>query len=233
LRRRSFLDSISIGANDASSWKESLTMKIGVIGAGQVGTALARRLVPHGHEVMLSFARDAGTLAAQAAAWRARAGTPAEAAAFGDVVVLAVPWQAVPQALAQAGPLDGKILWDCTNALKPDLSGLEIGTTTSAGEFVQGRAQGARVVKGIPPFAELLHRDDPTLAGVPAGTFVCGDDAAAKAVVTELLAALPSVVVDAGPLVSARLVEPAGLLMVRLAYGLKWGPRISLRVDRA
>jgi hypothetical protein len=71
---------------------------------------------------------------------------------------------------------------------------------------------GAKVVKGIPPFAELLHSDDPTLGGKPAGVFLCGDDHDAKAAVGRLLDALPADVVDVGPLVNARFVEPAAML---------------------
>jgi 8-hydroxy-5-deazaflavin:NADPH oxidoreductase len=203
-------------------------MKIGVIGGGNVGTALAKRLVPAGHEVMLSFSRDAAALAQAAAAFGASSGTPEQAARFGDVVALTVPWQAVPIALQQAGSLQGKVLWDCTNALLPDMSGLAIGTTTSAGETVQEFAIGARVVKAIPPFAQLLHSADPTIAGMPAGVFMCGDDEDAKKIVRPLLEALPAAVVDAGPLQNARWVEPAGFLLVRLAYAQGLGARIGL-----
>jgi 8-hydroxy-5-deazaflavin:NADPH oxidoreductase len=205
---------------------------LGVIGAGQIGTALARRLVPQGWQVMLSFGRDPAALAATAKALGALSGTPAEAVAFGDVVALAVPWQAVREALEQAGSLDGKVLWDCTNALKPDFSGLAIGTHTSAAEEIQRLAPGARVVKGIPPFAQLLHADNPLLNGRAAVSFLCGDDADAKAQVRPLLEALPAAVVDAGPLESARYIEPAGFLLVRLAYGQQLGPRIGLELLR-
>jgi predicted dinucleotide-binding enzyme len=207
-------------------------MRIGVIGAGNIGTALARRLVPCGHEVMLSFSRDPAQLDATARRFGAVAGTPDAAASFAEVVVLTVPWGAVRAAIAAAGSLDGKVLWDCTNALKPDLSGLEVGTDTSGAEIIAGLAVGARIVKGIPPFAELLHGDDPTVGGKPAGVFLCGDDAAAKAVVRPLLEALPADVVDAGPLANARFVEPAAMLLVRLAYGLGLGVRISLALAR-
>jgi predicted dinucleotide-binding enzyme len=208
-------------------------MKIGVIGAGNIGTALAKRLVPRGHQVMLSFSRDAAKLDKMAKALGAAAGTPEEAASFADVVALAVPWGSVNAAIVQAGPLVGKIIWDCTNALKPDLSGLAVGTDTSGGEIIAGLAGGAKVVKGIPPFAELLHSDDPTVAGKPSAAFLCGDDDAAKAAVRPLLEALPADVVDAGPLVSARFVEPAAMLLVRLAYGLGFGVRITLALRRA
>ena len=205
-------------------------MKIGVIGAGRIGSALAKRLIPAGHEVMLSFARDAKALEKTAHSYRAGFGSVEQAATFGEVVVLCTPWQAVPEALGQAGSLGAKVLWDCTNALKPDLSGLVLGATTSAAETVRELSPGARVVKGIPPFAELLHSDDPTVGGSPVDAFICSDDAEAKALVWPLLESLPTRVIDAGPLDSARFVEPAAFLLVRLAYELKLGPRLGLRL---
>lgn len=207
-------------------------MKIGVIGAGNVGTALAKRLGAAGHQVMLSYSRDAEKLSAAAKTFGAATGSPSEAVAFGDVVALTVPWVGIEDALKAAGSLTGKILWDCTNALKPDLSGLAIGTTTSGGETVARLAPGARVVKGIPPFAELMHSADPTVGGTPVGVFMCGDDAAAKAIVQPLIEALPTTVVDAGPLQNARYAEPAAFLLIPLAYSLGMGSRIGLQLIR-
>jgi predicted dinucleotide-binding enzyme len=203
-------------------------MKIGVIGAGNIGAALAKRLGGAGHQLMLSFSHDTTKLEATAHRYGARSGTPRQAAAFADVVVLAVQWSVVTTAVAQAGPLDDKVLWDCTNALTPDYSGLAIGTTTSGAETVARLARGARVVKAIPPGAELLLSDDPTIDGKPAASFVCSDDAAAKALVMPLVAALPAQAVDFGPLANARFAEPAGMVIVRLAFGLNRGYRIGL-----
>jgi predicted dinucleotide-binding enzyme len=203
-------------------------MKIGIIGAGNVGSAFAKRLGQAGHEVMLSFSKDKGALEATARRYGARSGTPREAVAFGDVVALAVPWQAVEPALREAGPLQGKLLWDCTNALTPDYTGLEVGTTTSGGEIVAKLAPGALVVKGIPPAAQLMLSDDPRIGGKAPACLLCGDDAAAKAIVTPLVAALPADPIDFGPLANARFAEPAMMVIVRLAFGLGRGYRIGL-----
>lgn len=207
-------------------------MRIGVIGAGNIGTALAKRLVPQGYEVMLSYARDQTRLADAAAMFGASHGAPTEAVAFADVVALTVPWSAVKDALAEAGDLSSKPLWDCTNALLPDMSGLAIGTTTSGGEEIAKLAPNARVVKGIPPFAELLHSDDPTVNGTPVGLFVAGNDAAAKAQVTHLLEALPGSVTDAGDLSASRMIEPAMMLLIRLAYSLGHGSRVGFSFEK-
>jgi len=207
-------------------------MKIGVIGAGRVGTALARRLVPAGAEFMLSYARDAAKLEEAAATFGTLVGSPAEAVAFADVVALTVPWVSIDEALAACGSLAGKIVWDCTNALKPDLSGLAVGLTTSGAEQIAAKAPGARIVKGIPPFAELMHSADPTIGGKPVGVFMCGDDADAKSVVRPLLEALPTDVIDAGGLNRARFIEPAAFLLIPLGYSEGFGSRIGLNLLR-
>ena len=87
-------------------------MRIGIIGAGRIGGNAARLFAKAGHEVKLSFSRNADkleTLARDIGA-RATTGTPAEAAAFGQVVLLSVRWGAIPEALASAGSLDGRII---------------------------------------------------------------------------------------------------------------------------
>ena len=93
-------------------------MRIGIIGAGHIGGNCARRFVLSGkHEVKLSFSRDPENLEALARELgdKASVGTPLEAARFGDVVVLSVPWDTISEALHQAGSLAGKIVIDTTN----------------------------------------------------------------------------------------------------------------------
>jgi 8-hydroxy-5-deazaflavin:NADPH oxidoreductase len=113
-------------------------MNIGIIGSGNVGGALGKGWAKKGHSVVFgvrdtadgkvnSLLKDAGP--------NARAASVQEAAAFGDVVAFATPWPASQDAIRSAGDLKGKIVFDCTNPLKPDLSGLEIGQTTSAAEM--------------------------------------------------------------------------------------------------
>jgi 8-hydroxy-5-deazaflavin:NADPH oxidoreductase len=208
-------------------------MKIGIIGAGNVGTGLTKYLVPAGHEVMFSFSKDMAQLRVTAQQFGATAGTVAEAVAFADVVVLCTPFTATPTALQQVGDVVGrKPLWDCTNALKPDMSGLVIGTTTSASEEVQKLAPWADVVKGIPPFAEVLHSGNLKLQGGSIGVFTCSDNAAAKQLVTGLLTTLGVSVTDAGPLVNSRYTEAAGFLLIQLAYAQGLGARIGLALHQ-
>jgi predicted dinucleotide-binding enzyme len=195
-----------------------------------VGKAWAR----NGHQVLFSFAKDPAQLqaTARAAGPNARAGTPADAVAFGDVVLLAVPWGAVGEALKQAGDVTGKVLFSCVNCLKPDLSGLAVGTTTSAAEEIARLAPGAKVVEAIPPMAQILAAESHRLGGQQISTFYCGNDAEAKKSVARLLADLDLDAVDAGPLSSARYIEPAGMLMVQLAYGMGLGTNVGTSLLR-
>ncbi|MCC8400608.1 NAD(P)-binding domain-containing protein [Paraburkholderia sp. MMS20-SJTN17] len=208
-------------------------MKIGIIGAGNVGTGLAKHLVAKGHSVMLSFSLDMAKLRATAAALGAQTGSVAEAVRFADVAVLATPWTAAAEALSQAGTPPGrKVLWDCTNALKPDMSGLLVGTTTSGAEEIAKLAPWATVVKAIPPFAELLHSPDVHVGGKRAAVFVCGDDANARMIVGQLVDDIGAERIDAGPITLARYTEPAAMLLVQLAYTCGFGTRIGFSLLR-
>lgn len=95
-----------------------LRLRLGIIGAGSLGTALAERYAQGGHEIMFG-----GGASAQDAALRlhAQVGSNSETAAFGDVVILTVPFAAIDCALADAGTLRGRVLWSCVNALRPRL----------------------------------------------------------------------------------------------------------------
>ncbi len=125
-------------------------MNIGIIGAGNVGGALGKPWTATGHNIKFGV-RDANKPEVVALLGKcganASASSVAEAAAFGEVIAIATPWPATRPAIESAGDLAGKIVIDCTNPVRPDLSGLAIGHTTSAGEQVASWAKGARVVK--------------------------------------------------------------------------------------
>ena len=192
-------------------------MRIAIIGAGSLGGALGKRLVDAGHEVMFGggmSAAEAATTTGAAAACNRQAGLRSE------VVVLAVPFADLEDALGSLGELEEKVLWSCVIPLKPDLTGLAVGFHTSAAELVASYAPGARVVAAIPPFAEALGSGELRYdAGLAPSVFVCGDDAEAKSVIEQLVRELGAEPVDAGPLRAARLVEPAMVLLVSIAYG--------------
>src|SRR5882762_8850274 len=104
-------------------------MKIGIIGAGNVGTGLGKRLAASGHDIVVSFSRTAENVAdaARKIGGGTKAGTIEEAARHGDVVIVATPWVVTLETIQKiAGELDGKTVWDTTNPFKTDMSGLEI-----------------------------------------------------------------------------------------------------------
>ncbi len=205
-------------------------MRLGIIGAGHAGGSLGRLWEAQGHDVRFGV-RDPAKHAAGGGLPSGRTGTVADVAAFGDVIVLATPWDATQDAVRASGDLTGKTLIDCTNPLLPDLSGLAVGMSTSAGEEVAKWAPGARVVKcfntlGAENFA------DPVIASEKASMFYCGDDAGAKRIVAELGAQLGMDMVDAGPLTQARYLEPMALLWITMAYKYGGTARSAFRLLR-
>src|SRR4051794_8381305 len=90
-------------------------MRIAIIGAGRIGGNAARLFAKAGHDVLVSFSRDRDKLDAMAAEIGGRSGAPQEAAQFGEVVMVAVSWTLIDDVLAQAGPLEGRIVIDTTN----------------------------------------------------------------------------------------------------------------------
>ena len=207
-------------------------MRIGIIGAGSVGGALGRGWTRAGHDVTFGV-RDAAAPKVQEllAATGAKAAAVAEAAAAGEVVVFATPWDATQDAVRHAGDLKGKIVFDCTNPLAPQLAGLTHGFDTSAGEMVAAWAPGARVVK-VFNTTGANNMANPEFGGMAATMFYCGDDAEAKTVAARLAADLGFDPVDAGNLEQARLLEPLALLWIRLAYVQKQGREIAFKLLR-
>ena len=207
-------------------------MNIAFIGAGNMATGLGKHWTDRGHKLFFSHSRDQEKLRQAAASISpdAKTGTAEEAAAFADVLVLTTPFDAAPAALKAAGKLEGKLVWSIVNPLKPDYSGLQVGTTTSGAEELAKLVPGARFIAALPPFAEALHAGAlPT----PAPTvFVCGDDVKGRDTVSSLVRELGADPVDAGQLFAARFFEPAMMGLVYLAYGQKMGGRIGLRFLR-
>ena len=209
-------------------------MHIGVIGIGNVGGTLGRRWARKGHEVMFGVrepsSEKVGQILAEAGK-NARAGTVAEAAAFGEVVALATPWDGTQDAIRQAGDLKGKIVLDCTNPLKPDLSGLAVPEGSSGGQQVAFWAAGAKVVK-IFNTTGANNMDNPRFRNDRATMFYCGDDAEAKRIAARLAEDLAFETVDAGPLSEARNLEHLALLWIHLAYVQKLGRDIAFKLMR-
>jgi 8-hydroxy-5-deazaflavin:NADPH oxidoreductase len=177
-------------------------MKIGIIGSGKIGGALARLFASVGHDVFISNSRGPHSLKDMVAALgpRVAAVTPEEAVAHGDVVVLALPWRN-RQELPAAKLFEGKIVVDATNPYKPEGFGThDLGDSTSSEEIAK-HMPGARVVKA---FNTIYYK---TLAGEGKKSkdgrlaiFVAGDDEQAKHVVAKLIEDIAFAPVDTGSL---------------------------------
>ena len=177
---------------------------IGLIGAGHIGSQLARLAVANGYDVVLSNSRGPETLAPLVAELgpRARAATPAEAAQAGDIVVVTIPLK--DYATVPVAPLAGKVVID-TNNYYPQRDGqipeLDDESTTTS-ELLQRHLPNSKVVKAF----NHIYAAQLTTDGKPAGTknrralVIAGDDAGAKAEVTRLLDRFGFDTVDAGPL---------------------------------
>jgi predicted dinucleotide-binding enzyme len=148
----------------------------------------------------------------------------AEAVRGADAIVLAVPFSAVPDALAAAGDLAGRIVIDATNPLRMGAGGLELslGFSDSAGERVAALASGAAVFKTLNQIGFELMADNAGFGQRPV-MFVAGDDAERKPTVMGLVEDLGFEAVDAGGLAVARLLEPFGMLWIHMAINRKAG----------
>jgi predicted dinucleotide-binding enzyme len=177
-------------------------VKIGIIGAGRIGCALAAHAVRTGHVVMISNSRGPESLREKAAGLDCLAGTAEEAAAFGEVVFVAIPFknrEAIP-----VQPLVGKVVVDANNYYPYRDGQIEaldkLQTTTS--EMLARVLAGARVVKAFNAIMQAdleTHgrpRGDPQRRALP----IAGDDAAALQVVAALVDAFGFDPVDAGKL---------------------------------
>ena len=193
--------------------------KIGVLGSGAVGKVLADGFLKHGYEVMLG-SREPAKLAEwmAAAGSRGAAGTFADAARFGDVVVVAVKGTAAEEVVRLIGPgtLSGKTVIDATNPIAdaPPVNGvLRLFTTQDESllERLQRLAPAARFVKAFSSVGNSLMVN-PQLPGGPPTMFICGNDAAAKAEVRGILDQFGWSSEDLGATEAARAIEPLCVL---------------------
>jgi predicted dinucleotide-binding enzyme len=227
-------------------------MRVGVLGTGMVGRAIAAKLSELGHEVLVGTRDPAATLAREEPdgygnppfrVWQAEhpglgLGSFADAAAHGELVVNATAGDASLEALRLAGEanLDGKVLVDTANPL--DFSrgmppSLTVANTDSLGERIQRAFPAARVVKALNTVNALVMVNPGQLAGGGHTVFVCGDDPQAKALVTGLLTEGFGWrdVLDLGDITAARGAEMLLPIWVRL-LGVLQTPMFNFHVVR-
>jgi len=207
-------------------------MKIGLIGTGRLGSTLGKIWAEKGHLVMFG-SRDPqkAKKLANSIGSNVSGGTYEEAAKFGDILILAVPWSGAKESIKTAGDLNGKIIVDSTTTAAPHLGGPLIGRTLSAAQKVAKWAVGAEVVKAVHTIGvESLNKLQ--FGSQQASLFICGDNLDAKSKVKQLGLDLGFDVIDAGPLTNARLIEPLAMLWIELAYNQGMGTDFAFKLLR-
>lgn len=209
-------------------------MKIAILGTGNVGSALGKRLAEAGHDLIYgtrdplqekikSLLKDTG--------FGAQALPLAEAVGQSEVIILATPWSSVEEIIRQNGPWTSKIIVDCTNPLKKDLSGLEFGQDESAAEKIAKWTPGAFVIKAFNTTGSK-NMESPVIHGEKTAMFVCGDDKSAKQKVLQLAEEIGFEAVDAGNLFAARYLEALAMLWIHLALKQGMGVDFAIKLLR-
>lgn len=183
-------------------------MRIGIIGAGNIGTNCAIQFLAGGHDVMLSFSRDPDALTERARrlGTGASSGSPRDAVEFGEIVVISVPWPTIDEALDQAGSLESKIVIDTTNQFTS--AGIaDLGGATAARHNAE-RMPGARYTKSFNTItADYQRRTAGRAVGERLVQWICGDDLQAKQIVAGLVEDAGYAPVDLGGLDSCAVME--------------------------
>ncbi|HMJ39938.1 MAG TPA: NADPH-dependent F420 reductase [Verrucomicrobiae bacterium] len=196
-------------------------MKIGIIGSGNVGKALARSGVRAGHEVTLSASHPEHAAAAAKETGANAATSTTDAVKDADLVVIAVPYDKLGEVFRGLGTsVDGKVVIDATNHINVQNPG-EVLSGLSNAEEIQKRHPEVRVVKAF-NYSFASRMADPTVDGVRLDGFVAGDDQEAKDKALEFVESIGYRPIDAGPLVMARVLEGMGLLIVALQIRNEW-----------
>ncbi len=186
--------------------------KIGIIGNGNVGSALGRGLSRAGHEIR-GVGRDKAAIR--------------ETASSANVVLIAVPFGALDEVAAEIREsVADKTVIDVTNVLDAKMN-WAVGFTTSGAEELQRKLPRSHIVKAFNTvFAQ--HMETGCIGDTPLTAFVAGDEAGAKEVVLKLARGIGFDAVDAGPLKNARLLEPMAILNIQLGYTLGMGTQIGI-----
>lgn len=211
-------------------------MKIGIIGAGNVGSALAKKWIGLGYFVQVGVRDFADSKKVESLKKELVSSVQIKSISQmineSDVVVLATPWGAV-ESLVQNHQKDlvGKILIDCTNPLNADLSGLILSADQSGGELLQKMLLQTRVVKAFNTVGFNIM-EDPIIEDRRAMMYFCGNDLEAKKMVKVLIESIGFEPFDAGNITSCRMLEPLALLWINSAYKFGLGRDFAFSVIR-
>ena len=211
-------------------------MRVGILGAGLMGSKLGTIFARAGHAVVFSYAHSSEKLQhlARDAKGNARAGTPAEAATASDVLLLAVHWSRLDDVLRQASDLSGKVVVTCSLPMNAGDTALVVGHTSSGAEELAKKIPKARVVSAFNtvPSEVLFGVFEARRSNTRPSLVYCGDESSSKAVAAELIRDVGFDPVDAGPLRIARYTEPFALLIGQLAYEGNESPALAYRFVR-
>ena len=194
-------------------------MKVAIIGAGNVGRALAGSAERAGHDVTIAAQNPDHAQEVASATGASAAPSSKDAVVDADVVILAVPVTALDAVAADiGGVVVGKAVVDVTNRPTPDPSAP---TDQSSAEALQSKLPQARVIKAFNT-ALASRQADPVVDGVPVDGYVAGDDPEAKNRVLELARSIGFRPVDVGPLLMARTLEAMAWLNISLNMQNRW-----------
>lgn len=208
-------------------------VKIGFIGTGQVGSVLARRLGSRGHTVILAARDTSNTQVNQLAKLigaNAEVRSIKETISVSEIIFLATPWGAVESIVKEnSAELRQKTIVDCTNPLKPDLSGLTRSADSSGGEYLQNLIPDSQIVKAFNTVGFNIM-ENPEMNGKKAVMYFCGNNRDAKFTTQSLIDELGFYSVDAGDIKSSGLLESFALLWISSAYKYGMGREFAFSV---
>lgn len=208
-------------------------MKIGIIGSGNMGGALAKLWADKSHSILITSTSPEQTEAvAKSIGKNVVTGSTADAVSYGDVVVFAFPYESLSDVIGKGGSFKNKIIIDLINPLTPDVKGLLIGFTTSAGEEIEKLIPDAKIVKAFNTIsAAVIKSGNIKFNGIASDVYFCGNDENSKLIVKKLIQDIGFEAVDSGPLINARYLEPISEFIIQLAI-LGMGDDIAVKVLR-
>lgn len=207
-------------------------MTISIIGAGNVGKALAQAFIRQGETVYLGVSNPGKYQSSVAyLGINAKLVSVSQAISASDVVILAVPFAATESIARSVADWKGKVLVDATNPLAPGLIGLTLGTNTSAAEQIATWAPTAKVVKAFNTTGAEIMADTGFSKGLPFMP-VCGDDAQARIKVVALASLIGFEPIELGPLSAARFIEPFAMTWIHMALKQGMGRNFAFAILR-
>ncbi len=205
------------------------SLKIAIIGPGQVGVTLAKLWSKTGHEIFLGSREPAkAALIASELGQNMQGMGIADAAAAADIILFSFPWYALIDVQREIGKCEGKVIIDCINPITSSGS-LALGHKWSAGEEIAQTFPLAKVVKAF-NHIYLGHFEDPIFDGSPATAYYCSNSDEAKGIAVQLATEMGFDPVDIGPIKHARYLEPLALLWIQMAFHMGKGADFTFKL---